>query len=97
MRKFSYWRFKDGSQDVLHEGESIPTFFNGDPQFSEEEADKIYCISAETPEEAYAIHNLRRGFSPYYPMGKPIECPQCSNYFYRGSGQCFCGYSCDDQ
>ena len=88
LKKYSYWETTDGSEGSLMEGE-VPH-----PQAFEPDAKIIwfYTIQAETFEEAHAIHNLRRGFSPYYPMGEPIECTNCENYFYLGSGECFCGH-----
>ncbi len=54
-----------------------------------------YQIEAATFEEALAIHYLRMGYGPYQPGSEPLECPLCSNYYYLGSGKCFCGYDKD--
>ncbi len=88
LKKYSYWETVDGYEGALHEGEDCH------PQAFEPGVDviRLYVIEAETPEEACAVHYLRRGFSPYFPMGEPIKCPNCSNHFYEGSGQCYCGY-----
>ena len=99
MLKIGFWKWKDGSQGQLSiypaEGE-IPKFGSGKPMFCKNEADLVYIIQAETWEEGMAIHNLREGYSPYKPGGKPHECPDCHNYYYpSGSGKCFCGYDND--
>lgn len=89
LKKYSYWETADGTEGAFYPGEEYQ------PQFFDDEADAVirfYVIEAETMEEAQAIHYLRRGFAPYYPMGEPIKCPNCSNYYYRGSGQCYCGF-----
>lgn len=96
LEKYTFWMHKDGSQGTLSGGESIPVFGNGTPMFKLCEVDKVYVIQAETPEEASAIHNLRQGYSPYYPMGEAQKCPRCdAGHYYLGSGKCHCGYSYD--
>lgn len=56
----------------------------------------MYVIEAQTWEEAQSIHNLRLGFGPYVPMGKPEPCPKCGGIYYPlGSGECYnCGKIC---
>lgn len=90
LKKYSCWHAKDGSQTSFHPGEELH------PWDSIEDFDLAYIIQAETFEEAVAVHYLRMGWSPYKPMGQPIECPNCKNYFYLGSGECFCGYKQGD-
>ena len=53
----------------------------------------LYEFEADTPEEAHAIHNLRQGWRPYKPEGKPKKCPKCEAIYYpEGSGICWrCG------
>lgn len=57
----------------------------------------LHILKASTYEEAMSIYNLRMGFEPYKPAGKPIKCPNnCGSFFYpEGSGECpYCGSIC---
>ena len=57
----------------------------------------LHEIIASNQEEAMSIINLRLGYGPYKPQGKPELCPKgCGSYFYpEGSGQCaYCGKIC---
>lgn len=94
---YVYWESLDGSEGTLVKGREIPCYVNGTPMFSRSEVRKVYEIYAATPEEASAVHNLRMGFGAYHPMGKAHKCPKkdCSGHYYLGSGNCFCGYSYD--
>ena len=57
------------------------------------DAELLYRLEAATFEEALAILNLRMGYEPYQPRGRPAPCPRCgANYYPEGSGQCWrCG------
>ena len=35
----------------------------------------LHRVEADTHEEANAVHNIKMGWEPYIPMGKPAECP----------------------
>jgi hypothetical protein len=57
----------------------------------------LHRIEADTFEEAQAVHNIKMGWSPFVPEGKPKACPQnCGAVFYpEGSGECpNCGRIC---
>lgn len=58
-----------------------------------EDAQLLWEIDADTPEEAQAIHNLRMGFGPYNPIGHWLPCPKCGTPFYPyDSSECWrCG------
>jgi hypothetical protein len=53
-----------------------------------------YTITAQTGEEAMAIHYLRQGWAPYVPMGQAAPCPKCeAQYYPEGYGDCWrCGH-----
>lgn len=61
-----------------------------------ENAELLWEIVTDTPEEAWAIFNLRMGFEPYQPQGEWEPCPKCGAVFYpEGSGYCWrCGKIC---
>ena len=50
----------------------------------------VFRIEADTWEEAMAVRNIKMGWSPYIPEGKPRNCPRlCGSIFYpEGSGEC---------
>jgi len=50
----------------------------------------LHRIEADTPEEAHAVHNIKMGWEPYVPIGKPAPCPRgCGGFYYpEGSGEC---------
>jgi hypothetical protein len=58
-----------------------------------EAAELLWELTADTPEEASAIHYLRMGFGPFQPQGESSPCPRCGAVFYpEGSGCCWrCG------
>lgn len=90
-RTYCYWENADQSEGCFEElrdnDKIIRHDLDGCPMAL------VFRVQAETFEEAAAIRNLRLGFSPYFPMGKPQKCPVCSHgHFYLGSGECFCGY-----
>jgi|GEM_PF-3504873 len=60
------------------------------------EAELLWSIETDTPEEATAIYHLRMGFEPFEPIGRPEPCPKCSAWFYpEASGVCWrCGKIC---
>lgn len=100
LKKYAYWRFKNSLEESFFpvtDHDCVPRFANGRPMFLLDEADLIYVIKAETFEEALAVHYLRQGFQPYTPMGEPQQCLSCHNYFYLGSGECFCGFKHDQR
>lgn len=57
----------------------------------------LFRVEADTWEEALAVRNIKMGWSPYIPEGKPQSCPRgCGSIFYpEGSGECpNCGKIC---
>ena len=99
LDKYISYIWNDKSESQLVKGDVIPEYRDGTPMFSMSEVSIEHIIYAETPEEASAILNLRKGYSPYYPMGSPVKCPKsnCNSHFYLGSGKCNCGYSYDEK
>jgi Immunity protein 8 len=60
----------------------------------------LFRIQAETYEEAKAVQNIKLGWSPYVPNGKPASCPNgCGGVFYpAGYHECpNCGLISPDQ
>lgn len=57
------------------------------------DAELVFVIEANTPEEAMAIHQLRMGFGAFLPMGDPEPCPKCGTIYYpEASSVCWhCG------
>jgi hypothetical protein len=61
------------------------------------DAQLLFRIDADTPEEAHAVLNIKMGWGPYVPTGKPALCPKsCGALFYpESSGECpNCGKIC---
>ena len=60
------------------------------------DAEFLWSIEADTPEEAMSVYHLRMGFEPFVPSGDPEPCPKCGAWFYPdGSGYCWhCGKIC---
>jgi len=57
----------------------------------------LFRVEADTWEEALAVRNIKMGWSPYIPEGKPQSCPrECGSIFCpEGSGECpNCGKIC---
>lgn len=57
----------------------------------------LFRVVADTFEEAMAVRNIKMGWGPYTPEGKPQDCPRgCGSIFYpEGSGECpNCGRIC---
>jgi len=93
MTVYTAWASNDGGEIVLNAGEDCPRFADGTPQPNCERL--LWRIEAATPEEAHAVHNLRMGWEPYHPMGKPMPCPKCGAVYPEGSGECWhCGKIC---
>lgn len=84
LKEYTYWLSCDETEGYISVADHVPDL---------NDYNKIYSIYAETWEEAMAIHNLREGYSPYYPEGEAEICLNCSNFYYpKGSGECFCGH-----
>jgi hypothetical protein len=94
-RKYKYQVWADSTSTTLASEEQINDLkLKG---LIEEDAKLIHTFEAATGEEASSIYNLRMGFEPYKPAGKPELCPNnCGAYYYpEGSGQCpYCGDIC---
>jgi hypothetical protein len=91
LRDYEAWETEDGfvffSSDQLHARMNNP---------AQKLVRKLFDVAAATGEEAMSIFNLRMGWGPYNPMGKPENCPKCGGWFYpEGSGDCWqCGKIC---
>lgn len=91
LETYAYWENTDRTEGQF-------SIFSREPQLDLDNKPMrlIYTLQAETGEEASAVHYLRMGFSPYYPMGEAIKCPKCSHgHYYLGGGYCYCGYKHD--
>lgn len=92
MRKrYRAYRGKNGMSFGFHCEESETQSRN--KGLLSDDAELLWEIEADTPEEAHAIFNLRMGFGPYNPMGHWLPCPKCGSAFYPyGSSECWrCG------
>jgi hypothetical protein len=61
------------------------------------DAQLLFRIDADTPEEAHAVLNIKMGWGSYEPTGKAVLCPNsCGALFYpESSGECpNCGKIC---
>jgi len=83
---FEVWKDEDGV--TLTDNEGIKDLkqkqlFSGQPKL-------LYKISADTPEEAMAVHHIKMGWEPFRPEGPAELCPKdCGSYYYpNGSGIC---------
>lgn len=87
---FELWANEDGTQHSFWPRESID---RKHPAFSDM-VRLVFSIEADSYEEAMAACYIRRGFDPYKPEGKPVECPNnCGAHYYpEGSAVCpICG------
>jgi hypothetical protein len=94
-QKHKYEVWEDPSGTTLAGSDQIQDLIR--KNVIDKNAKLIHVIEAATGEEASAIYNLRMGFEPYKPAGKPAKCPKdCGSYYYpEGSGQCpYCGDIC---
>jgi hypothetical protein len=99
MRKvYEVWvEIEDGKQVSTTMGttESIREYV--DKGLLRRDAELLYRIEVDTPEEAHAVLNIKMGWGPYEPTGKPAPCPNsCGAIFYpESSGECpNCGKIC---
>lgn len=92
MRKrYRAYRDKGGMSTGLHCEESETQSRN--KGLLSDDAELLWEIEADTPEEASSIFNLRMGFGPYSPAGHWLPCPKCGSPFYPySSSECWrCG------
>ena len=92
LKVYSAWGLLDGDRPhLLIRGEERLRFADGtlDPDCQR----LLWRIDACSWEEAKAIYNLRQGWEPFKPPGRPEPCADCGSVMYpEGSGECWsCG------
>jgi len=93
-RVYTAWSAQEGGEiTVFCRGTERPKTGNGEALA--ECVFPVWRVEAGSHEEAMAIHNIRRGFKPYQPLGESAPCPRCgSEYYPGGSAQC---WNCDHE
>jgi hypothetical protein len=90
--RFRYIAYLDQSGEVNLYSQSQESDARANGQIALD-AQPLWEIEVDTPEEAMTIYQLRMGLEPYTPKGEARKCPNCGAVYYpKDSGVCWrCG------